>query len=232
MVSFKQLALVAFASTAAAQSGSGKTTRYWDCCKGSCGWAGKAPVNQPIRSCDKSDNPLADMAAKSACDNGGGVAHMCSNQSPWAVDDKLAYGFAAVKLAGSTENAWCCSCYELTFTSGPVAGQQLVVQATNTGGDLGQNHFDLAMPGGGVGLFNACTNQWGAPPNGWGAQYGGISKQSDCDGFPEKLKAGCNWRFDWFKGADNPDVTFKKVTCPKAITDKSGCIRNGETPTQ
>jgi hypothetical protein len=35
----------------------------------------------------------------------------------------------------------------LTFTSGPVKGKKLVVQATNTGGDLGENHFDLAMPG-------------------------------------------------------------------------------------
>jgi hypothetical protein len=136
----------------------------------------------------------------------------------------------------------------LTFTSGPVSGKKMIVQATNTGGDLGQNHFDIAMPGkqpsntpfrvftnnppgGGVGLFNACTNQWGAPPQGWGQQYGGISSRSECDGFPAKLKAGCQWRFDWFRGADNPDVSFKEVTCPKALTDKSKCIRNGQTPT-
>lgn len=106
----------------------------------------------------------------------------------------------------------------------------MIVQATNTGGDLGNNHFDLAMPGGGVGIYNACTNQWGAPSQGWGKQYGGISSRSECDAFPEKLKAGCYWRFDWFKNADNPDVTFEKVTCPKAITDRSGCIRNGENP--
>jgi hypothetical protein len=85
--------------------------------------------------------------------------------------------------------------------------------------------------GGGVGIFNACTSQWGAPPQGWGQQYGGISKRSECDGFPTKLKAGCYWRFDWFGGADNPDVTFKEVSCPKALTDKSHCIRNGQTPT-
>jgi hypothetical protein len=106
----------------------------------------------------------------------------------------------------------------------------MIVQATNTGGDLGQNHFDLAMPGGGVGLFNACTNQYGAPPNGWGQQYGGISSRSECDSFPEKLKAGCYWRFDFFENSDNPEVKFEKVTCPKAITDKSGCIMNGENP--
>lgn len=106
------------------------------------------------------------------------------------------------------------------------------MQATNTGSDLGSNHFDLAIPGGGVGIFNGCTAEWGAPSGGWGAQYGGISSRSQCDSFPAKLKAGCYWRFDWFQGADNPNVSFQQVTCPKEITDKSGCVRNGETPTQ
>jgi hypothetical protein len=53
------------------------------------------------------------------------------------------------------------------------------------------------MPGGGVGIFNACTDQYGAPPNGWGQRYGGISQRHECDAFPEKLKPGCYWRFDW-----------------------------------
>jgi hypothetical protein len=119
LVSLQQIALVALATgSAVAQSGSGRTTRYWDCCKGSCGWSGKAPVNAPIKSCDKSDNPLANMAAKNACESGG-VAHMCTDQSPWAVDDTLAYGFAAVKLSGGTENSWCCACYEYAATPFP-----------------------------------------------------------------------------------------------------------------
>jgi hypothetical protein len=113
----------------------------------------------------------------------------------------------------------------LTFKSGPVSGKKMVVQATNTGGDLGDNHFDLAIPGGGVGIFNGCTAQFGAPSSGWGQQYGGISSRSECDNFPEKLKPGCEWRFDWFKNADNPEVSFKPVTCPKALTDKTGCVR-------
>ena len=46
---------------------------------------------------------------------------------------------------GRTERDWCCACYELTFTSGAVSGKKFIVQATNTGGDLGQNHFDLAV---------------------------------------------------------------------------------------
>lgn len=159
---------------------------------------------------------------------------MSSKESPWAVTDDLAYGYAAVNIAGGSEDSWCCACYELTFTSGLVAGKKMIVQATNTGGDLGSNQFDISVssaslfpppyegrtntkkkqiPGGGVGIFNGCTAEWGAPSGGWGAQYGGISTNT-CSTFPAALQAGCNWRFDWFMGADNPTVDFTQVACP------------------
>ncbi|KAH6723521.1 RlpA-like double-psi beta-barrel-protein domain-containing protein-containing protein [Leptodontidium sp. MPI-SDFR-AT-0119] len=208
-------------------SGSGQTTRYWDCCKASCGWTKKATLasgSNPVTSCDRNDNPLTNYDTPSGCQSGG-TAYTCSNQSPWAVSETLAYGFAATAISGGSEASWCCACYELTFTSGPVAGKKMVVQSTNTGGDLGANQFDLAMPGGGFGIFNGCTDEWGTPSTGWGQQYGGIATRSQCDAFPEKLKAGCYWRFDWFQNADNPAVTFKQVTCPAALTAKSGCVR-------
>ncbi|KAI0861187.1 cellulase-like protein [Xylaria cubensis] len=231
------LALASFSGMASAQgaSGSGQTTRYWDCCKPSCGWTQKTNSGKLIGTCSQSDSPLNDNGAtRSGCDSGGS-AYMCSNQSPWAVSESLSYGWAAVRISGQTETTWCCACYELTFTSGPVSGKKMIVQASNTGGDLGQNHFDLAIPGGGVGQFNACTNQYGAPPNGWGERYGGVSSRAACDSFPEALKDGCYWRFDWFGGADNPGVTFKQVACPAALVAKSGCSRSNdaidETPT-
>lgn len=80
-----------------------------DCCKGSCSWPGKASVSSPVATCSKDDSPLTDSNAASACD--GGDAHMCSNQSPWVVNDNLAYGFAAVS-AGGSESDTCCSCYQ------------------------------------------------------------------------------------------------------------------------
>ncbi|KAK3674184.1 hypothetical protein LTR78_006031 [Recurvomyces mirabilis] len=161
----------------------------------------------------------------------GGSAYMCSDQSPWAVSADLAYGFAAVSIPGGSESSWCCACYELTFTSTSIAGKKMIVQATNTGADLAEGQFDLAIPGGGVGIFNACTAEWNAPSSGWGAQYGGISSNT-CSAFPSALQPGCNFRFgDFFEGADNPTVDYKQVTCPKALTDKTGCIRAGETPT-
>ncbi|KAK7985336.1 endoglucanase type K [Apiospora saccharicola] len=224
-------------ASAQGASGNGRTTRYWDCCKPSCGWGLKTNSGKFVQTCDKADGPLGGSDTKSGCDNGvSSGAYMCSNQSPWAVNETTAYGWAAVKLAGSNEQTWCCACYELTFTSGPVKGKTMVVQASNTGGDLGQNHFDIAVdarrrrrP------LQRLHEPVRRPPNGWGAQYGGVSSRSACDSFPEKLKAGCYWRFDWFAGADNPEVTFRQVACPAALVAKSGCSRNNdavnETPT-
>ena len=107
----------------------------------------------------------------------------------------------------------------------------MIIQATNTGADLAQGQFDLAIPGGGVGIYNGCTAEWGAPSSGWGAQYGGISSNT-CSSFPQALQPGCDFRFgDFFEGADNPTVDYKEVTCPTVLTDKTGCVRSGQTPT-
>lgn len=192
----------------------------------SCAWSGKAAVSAPVDVCSIKDEPLTDTASNGCT---GGNAYTCSDQSPWAVNEDLAYGFAAVNIAGGSESSWCCACYELTFTSTALAGKKMVVQATNTGADLGSNQFDIAMPGGGVGIYNGCTDEWGAPSEGWGAQYGGISANSTCDTFPAALQAGCHWRFDWFEGADNPTVSFEQVQCPSEITAKTGCTRDDDS---
>ncbi|KAH7313760.1 endoglucanase-5 [Stachybotrys elegans] len=212
LVSLITTLVVAVSPALSQASGSGRTTRYWDCCKPSCSWPDKAPVSSPVGTCDANNNPISDANAASGCDGGG--AFTCANYSPWAVDDNTAYGFAATHISGSNEAAWCCACYRLSFTSGPVAGKTMIVQATNTGGDLGENHFDILIPGGGYG---------GIP----GAQYGGVSSREECSQMPAPLVAGCQWRFDWFQGADNPDMTFEEVQCPGAITAISGCVRQG-----
>lgn len=102
----------------------------------------------------------------------------------------------------------------------------MVVQSTNTGGDLSDNHFDIQMPGGGLGVFDGCSPQFGSTLP--GERYGGVTSRSQCDQMPELLKDGCHWRFDWFENADNPDFTFEQVQCPKAITDVTGCKRNDD----
>ncbi|TGO50713.1 hypothetical protein BOTNAR_0383g00120 [Botryotinia narcissicola] len=217
-----------FLQVSAQASGSGTTIRYWDCCKPSCAWSGKAALasgSGPVGTCDVKDSPLSDPTANAVSGCNSGTAYMCSDQSPYAVSDDLAYGYAAVNIAGGSEASWCCACYELTFISTALAGKKMIVQATNTGGDLGSNQFDLAIPGGGVGIFNGCTTEFGAPSSGWGAQYGGVSAASSCSTFPAALQPGCNFRFNWFDGADNPTVDFKQVECPAALTKSTGCKR-------
>jgi hypothetical protein len=92
----------------------------------------------------------------------------------------------------------------LTFTSGPVTGKKMIVQVTTTGNDLGNDQFNIAIPGGGEGSTQGCTKQYGRDDV-WGADYGGVSHRDDCDALPAPLQAGCYWRFDWFRNADNPD---------------------------
>ena len=129
-------------------SGEALTTRYWDCCKPSCGWKGKASVNNPVGSCSADEKPIS-IDAGTGCN--GGTAFACSQQQPWAVNDTLSYGFAGVyltqELVGrSTEDAWCCACYQLDFTSEPLRGKSMIIQASNTAYDINTaNRFTLAV---------------------------------------------------------------------------------------
>ncbi|OWA52637.1 Endoglucanase-5 [Hypsibius exemplaris] len=204
----------------------GKTTRYWDCCKPSCAWPGKAAVSSPVKSC-RADGVtvLRDVNAVSGCNANGKQAYTCNNNMPWVVNSNLAYGFAAANIKGSDERGWCCGCYKLDFTSGPINGKSMIVQVTNTGSDLGENHFDIQMPGSGVGMFDGCTSQWGLPLSVWGQQYGGVASRQDCFGLPQAIQAGCLFRFDWFMGADNPNVQFVKVKCPAELEARTQCVR-------
>lgn len=129
-------------------TGTALTTRYWDCCKPSCGWKGKAFVTNPVGSCSASDAPIA-FDAGTGCN--GGTAFACSQQQPWAVNASLAYGYAGVFLTkdvvgDKTEDAWCCACYQLDFTEGELKGKRMVVQASNTAYDVtSTNRFSIAV---------------------------------------------------------------------------------------
>jgi hypothetical protein len=226
MIAYSAFFVIVFALYC--QTEAGKTTRYWDCCKPSCAWTGKAAYKtHGVKTCLKDGHTVdTNLTAKSGCD--GGPAFMCADNQPWVVNDNMAYGFAAAHVSGQKESDWCCACYELTFTSGPVSGKKMVVQVTNSGSDLGDNHFDLQIPGGGVGIFNGCQAQYNSPADGWGQRYGGVSSESQCSSLPTDLQPGCKFRFEWFKNADNPSVDMKKIKCPAELTGKTGCIRSDE----
>lgn len=101
----------------------------------------------------------------------------------------------------------------------------MLVQSVNTGSDLADNQFDLQIPGGGTGIFDGCSSQFGGIG---GNQYGGISDRSECDSMPDALKPGCYWRFDWFRNSDNPTFSFTQIQCPTELTDKTGCVRSDD----
>ena len=64
--------------------------------------------------------------------------------------------------------------------------------------------LDFQIPGGGFGIYDACTTEWGATSAVWGQQYGGSSTNT-CYKFPAALQPGCGFRWDWMQGADNPE---------------------------
>ncbi|MBN2194787.1 MAG: hypothetical protein JW751_18370 [Polyangiaceae bacterium] len=216
----------------------GHATHYWDCCKPSCAW----PDQGSAKSCDASGNVMSNRDEQSACFGGG--AYQCWSMAPWAVSSTLAYGFAAFN-----EGA-CGACYQIEFTgstssgyddpgSAALLGKVMIVQKINTGG-IGGGQFDLLIPGGGVGDFDACSNSWGASD--LGERYGGFFLQcrnqnsgnrsaaiecarSKCqqvfNGKPDLLD-GCLWWTDWGNLADNPNFNYQQVNCPSAITAVSG----------
>jgi hypothetical protein len=107
----------------------------------------------------------------------------------------------------------------------------MIVQVINNGG-VAQDQFDLLIPGGGVGLLNACSTQWGSSD--LGAQYGGFLAGCNGDagcvrnkcntvfaGKPD-LMAGCDWFLGWYSAADNPNLTYQQIACPAALTQRSG----------
>lgn len=199
----------------------GFATRYWDCCQPHCSQFDGHRCNQ--------DGTSRTGNTQSACSGGGSFA--CYDEAPKAVSDCLSYGH----IAKSNPN--CGQCYRIQFTgegehnvndpgSKLIKGKQMIVKVTNTGGDVAGNQFDLMIPGGGVGQFNACSRQWGS--NDLGAQYGGFL--TNCTGAHSAKKEcvrqncmkipagaardGCLWFVDWFQVADNPKFTSEQTNCP------------------
>jgi hypothetical protein len=215
----------------------GVTTRYWDCCKPSCAWKANAQAagkNSPATSCSKDGNSVVGADTKNACESGGS-AYQCNWGSPWQVSDTLSYGYAAFNGTN------CGKCYQLDFTGSgdnpgaqSLKGKHMIVQAINIG-SIGSDHFDLLIPGGGVGVNNACsknTAMWSSTdlgPDGGGflAKCGNnMSCVTDmCKaafGSNTALMAGCSWFTGWFAGANNPGVMYGEVPCPTELTNKSG----------
>ena len=201
-------------------------SRYWDCCKPHCSQNG-------LPSCGS--DGVSQNSGNSACS--GGSAYACYNQAPRAVGDLVSYGYVAVP------NPSCGTCYHLQFTgtgkfnandigSKSLAGKHMIVKVANTGGDVAGNQFDLAVPGGGVGInANTCTAQWKLSSSDLGPTAGGFltactgthdQKMScvrdKCNKLPDgNARKGCLWFVDWFQVADDPNFRYEPIACPSDI---------------
>lgn len=138
------LTLAALRAASASINGTAFTSMYWDCCKPDCAWEGQSDFTKPVLTCDKNDNPLRDLSAQSACDDG--PATVCTDQTPWAVNDTFSYGFASVFIKGAELKSWCCSCFELEFTDTSIRGKRMIVQGINTNyNEDEKNYFSLTV---------------------------------------------------------------------------------------
>jgi len=207
-----------------------KLTHYWDACKPSCSWSGKGGLQS--NSCNITGTNIGhNDGDRSACD--GGSAFMCMNNAPWKVGN-VSFGYVAAAVGA------CGDCYQFDFPN----GQVMVVMANNHGNIHDGAKFDLMIPGGGVGDFDALTRQVsnsGVSNPDMGARFGGFRGQcgwsysaSNVNCVKQKcesvfknlpdLKAGCLWYVNTL-GTDeaswnNPTVKYKKVTCPTELKNK------------
>jgi hypothetical protein len=195
-------------------------------------------------------NVLTDLNTASVCD--GGDATTCTDNQPFIVNSGLSMGFAAAAvggLSGLNGDENCGQCYELRFIdqshdpSGDnwggahpeLVGKAMIIQVTNIGYDVsGEHSFDLQIPGAGQGAFtNGCPAQFPGTVSGdfdCDNNWGGCNDKSGCARLPEELRAGCEWRYDWYHWfesggqTNNPYVDFRRVQCPSELTDISGSV--------
>ena len=186
----------------------------------------------------------------------------CTDMAPIAVNDTLSYAYVA-----GTGDSKCGKCYHLQYdghfkdefennppkaTHKALKGKHLVVMASNIGHDvaggnssLPAGQFDLMVPGGGVGAFDALSTQVNGANVNWGAGFGGFltecQKNTNCgtegsldcyqtcvkdmcdaafgnSGLPNLLR-GCYWFADWYMAADNPTYYIEEVECPQYLID-------------
>ena len=248
-------------------SGNGWNSRYWDACKPHCAWSEKVDANanpyQIARNCSIQDEEIPAFTKSedgtwlkgtvSACDNGG-FAFACTDMIPVAVNDTLAYAFVA-----GPPTQGCGKCYHFQYdghfhnegdynkpkeTHQALAGKHIIAMASNIGHDVdgGTTQFDLMVPGGGVGAFDALSRQTGFDMRNGIEGYGGFltncqreigtdasleAYQSCVKGYCSRafssipnLLQGCNWFADWFMAADNPNFYWEEVECPQYLVDK------------
>ena len=175
----------------------------------------------------------------------------CTDMAPIAVNENLSYAYVAG--SGKQYQYGCGKCYHLQYNGGKsdgdvkkthkaLNGKHIVVMVSNIGHDVVEGQFDLLVPGGGVGAFDALSTQLGlTDASVLGANGGGIGRvcfeQVGWDGevadfqkciidgcekafgkWPNLLR-GCKWYAEWYMAADNPTYNWEEVECPQYLID-------------
>jgi hypothetical protein len=191
-------------------------------------------------------------------------AYACWDMTPHVINDTLAYAFAATAPDGVNR---CGKCYMLQFDGDDyknqgrgrdshkaLKGKTLVVLSNNIGG-VENDQFDIAIPGGGLGDFDAFSGQIGVAKEDLGEETGGLLstcmfpkdyyktpmeyfqncvKEKCRNIFGNKAKElldGCLFMVDWMMVADNPTLIYKEVECPQYLIDKYTSGIHKEKPT-
>lgn len=186
--------------------GTASTTRYWDCSKPTCSWA------QKCSGCGTPGRPYA-----------------ADWNQLFKVNGQI-YGTVATSgsLGQNAGGSGCNRCWSLRVKSGRAAGKTLKVMATNFCPDQpncprtkydtnpwGQHyHFDIAIPGGGVGLADHCHQQYG------GGSDWKVNSAAECSKLPSNVQSGCRIWWDDLHGMDNPLVAFTEISCPAVLRSK------------
>jgi hypothetical protein len=186
-------------------------------------------------------------------------AYTCWDMAPHIINDTLAYAYAATPCNDNL----CGKCFMLQFDGGDhfepdrprathreLKGKTLIVMSSNVGCDVEPGQFDILIPGGGLGAFDAFSTQIGVAAGDLGKNPGGLlssciaesgdywanatveslqncvrEKCHDVFGNKAKQKStdllnGCLFMADWYMAADNPTLVYKETTCPQYLIDK------------
>lgn len=189
-----------------------------------------------------------------ACGGGAKGVFTCTDMAPIAVNENLSYAY----VAGPGSATTCGKCFHLQYdgsfkdasgnnapkeTHKALKGKHIIVMTSNIGHDVERGQFDLMVPGGGVGAFDALSTQVNGAGINWGAGFGGFLTECQskngydnklevyqqcvkdmCDaafgnaGLPNLLR-GCHWFADWYMAADNPTYHWEEVECPQYLLD-------------
>ena len=150
----------------------------------------KINVTRPVTACNKAGVSSPDVNMDTIGVYNNGTAATCNRYSPWVVSPEISLGYAAFVSDMGRNSTACCACFRLRFLDA-LWGKSMVVQVINSGTDLDIDaHFDIQIPGGGVGLRDGCQNQWNYNQT-WGYQYGGVRNVTGCSALPRPLQRGC-----------------------------------------